>query len=314
MKKLISQVAGLVGAAAETVARSARKLSGKPESPAPAPSAPTAPLVHLIACESCHAQYDVTGHASTSLRCRCGHLMQVRAPTFIQRTIERCGACGGPLKDGAQACGFCGGQVEREARALTLLCPECFAANPRRGQFCCSCGVALAPEPVGSGEPSRHACPVCAVPLFQRRLLNGWVEECHACHGFFIAATHFEHLVRHAHRPDKPAAAAMSIQVAPPSDVVVYRRCPECDQLMQRRNYGRVSGVVVDECRRHGHWLDANELEAIARFISSGEQERARKQEARDAQRAAEDARHRASLQRIGGRRSVLDALWGDDD
>jgi Zn-finger nucleic acid-binding protein len=329
MKKLISQVAQLVGTAAETVARHARELSDGPEARRQAPKPAQEPahssraesLVHLVACDSCRAQYDVTGYASSSLRCRCGHLVRVRAPAVVQRPIQRCGACGGPLEDGASACGFCGGQVEQDARALSLLCPECFAANPRRGQFCRGCGVALAPEPVGATSPTGHDCPTCAVSLFQRRLSNTWVEECPECHGLFIAAAHFEHLVRHASRVEKPAAApaTLAAPVALSADVVIYRRCPECAQFMQRRNYGRVSGVVVDECRPHGTWLDANELEAIGRFISSGEQARARKREAQQAQRAAEEARHQASMESARSTilprgRSFLDALMGGDD
>ena len=322
MKKLISQVAQLVGTAAEVVARHAKGLSDSPEAPAPTPAPRAESLVYLVACERCRAQYDVTGYASSSLRCRCGHLVKVGAgvPAAVPRAIQRCGACGGPLEEGATACRFCGGHVERDVLKLTLLCPECFAANPRRCQFCCGCGVALAPEAVGAAKPTHHTCPVCAVPLFERRLSNAWVEECNTCHGLFIAKAHFDHLVQHASRKDRPASAPAPLPVpaTPHSEVVLYRRCPECDQLMQRRNYERASGIIVDECRVHGHWLDANELEAIGRFISSGEQERVRKSEARQAQRAAEEARHRASLRHYE-RRSVrnpsfIATLWGDDD
>jgi Zn-finger nucleic acid-binding protein len=324
MKDLLSQVAQLIGTAAEEVARHARALSGQPAKPAPAAEPAPAPraesLVHLVACDSCRAQYDVTGYASSSLRCRCGHLVKVRPPAVVQRPIQRCGACGGPLEDGSHACRFCGGQVEREARALSLLCPECFAANPRKGQFCRGCGVALAPEPVGAAAPTGHSCPVCAVPLFQRRLSNTWVEECNECHGLFIAAAHFEHLAQQSAQASRSATAPASQPAPaalPPLQAVVYRRCPECNQLMQRRNYGRASGVIVDECKLHGHWLDANELEAIARFISSGEQARVRRRETQEAQRAAEDARHREFMQRpdrhAARRQLFTDALLGDD-
>ena len=39
---------------------------------------------------------------------------------------------------------------------------------------------------------------------------------------------------------------------------------------MQRKNYGKRSGVIVDWCGTHGTWLDADELEQIAAFIASG--------------------------------------------
>jgi Zn-finger nucleic acid-binding protein len=51
---------------------------------------------------------------------------------------------------------------------------------------------------------------------------------------------------------------------------VRYRKCPECDGFMNRRNYQKSSGVIIDVCRAHGTWLDADELEQIAGFILSG--------------------------------------------
>jgi Zn-finger nucleic acid-binding protein len=87
---------------------------------------------------------------------------------------------------------------------------------------------------------------------------------------------------------------------------------------MQRRQYGRISGVLVDECRLHGHWLDANELEAIGRFIAAGGLKRASEHEAREAQRSAEQARHRARMAASPDRntarlQSIMDVLGGED-
>ncbi len=39
---------------------------------------------------------------------------------------------------------------------------------------------------------------------------------------------------------------------------------------MQRRNFGRRSGVIVDWCASHGTWLDAHEMEDIAAFVLEG--------------------------------------------
>jgi hypothetical protein len=39
---------------------------------------------------------------------------------------------------------------------------------------------------------------------------------------------------------------------------------------MQRRNFGRRSGVIVDWCGSHGTWLDANEMEDVAAFVLGG--------------------------------------------
>jgi hypothetical protein len=50
---------------------------------------------------------------------------------------------------------------------------------------------------------------------------------------------------------------------------------------MLRENFRKTSGVVVDRCREHGTWLDADELEQVAGFILSGGLERRRESEPR---------------------------------
>ncbi len=39
---------------------------------------------------------------------------------------------------------------------------------------------------------------------------------------------------------------------------------------MNRRQFARVSGVIIDVCRPHGAWLDRGELGAIRRFLRAG--------------------------------------------
>jgi Zn-finger nucleic acid-binding protein len=51
---------------------------------------------------------------------------------------------------------------------------------------------------------------------------------------------------------------------------VVYRKCPMCEHTMTRRNFARVSGVVVDTCALHGTFFDAGELEDVLAFVRSG--------------------------------------------
>jgi Zn-finger nucleic acid-binding protein len=51
---------------------------------------------------------------------------------------------------------------------------------------------------------------------------------------------------------------------------VRYVPCPECGQLMNRVNFARCSGVVVDVCKGHGTWFDRDELQQIIEFVQSG--------------------------------------------
>jgi hypothetical protein len=62
---------------------------------------------------------------------------------------------------------------------------------------------------------------------------------------------------------------------------------------MNRLNFGRLSGAVVDVCRGHGTFLDRGELHQVVRFIQDGGLDRARRAEIealRDEQRRLRDA------------------------
>ena len=81
-----------------------------------------------------------------------------------------------------------------------------------------------------------------------------------------------------------------------PLGPVVYLRCPTCNQLMHRENFGRRSGVIIDKCAKHGIWLDDQELERIARFIAEGGLARVREDEAEELERRARRAKATAEM------------------
>jgi hypothetical protein len=54
------------------------------------------------------------------------------------------------------------------------------------------------------------------------------------------------------------------------SDRVRYRPCPHCAQLMNRKNFGGASGIVVDVCALHGTFFDSGELPRVLDFVKRG--------------------------------------------
>jgi len=65
--------------------------------------------------------------------------------------------------------------------------------------------------------------------------------------------------------------------------------------MMNRVNFGRLSGAIVDVCKGHGTFLDAGELHQVVTFIHAGGIDRLRaldkeelKQEARNVRQAQE--------------------------
>jgi Zn-finger nucleic acid-binding protein len=102
--------------------------------------------------------------------------------------------------------------------------------------------------------------------------------ECHACDGAWLDAADFERLCA-----DRETQAAIIHRMtgAPRNaePVVHYRPCLRCGKMMNRVNFGRMSGTVIDVCRGHGTFLDRGELHAIVSFIGAGGLERARERE-----------------------------------
>src|SRR5690606_5556920 len=65
----------------------------------------------------------------------------------------------------------------------------------------------------------------------------------------------------------------------PHPPTISYVPCPDCSQLMNRSNFARSSGIIIDMCKQHGVWFDAGELPKIIEFIDKGGLDRAREKE-----------------------------------
>ena len=72
---------------------------------------------------------------------------------------------------------------------------------------------------------------------------------------------------------------------------------------MHRLNFGRKSGIILDSCHPHGLWFDANELDAVVRWIRSGGESAAR----RHKDEMESDLERRAEFDR---QMPTLDAGW----
>jgi Zn-finger nucleic acid-binding protein len=231
--------------------------------------------VRLVACKSCHAQYDVSAVDEPVLECRCGQAVRNEALPGQDARIQRCGACGAILADGASTCAYCQAAVVRDARSLSLICPECYARNAETARFCTGCGVAFLPEPLPEEQEDPPHCPTCEgqEPMAVRGVGGVWVRECGKCNGLWVGGDRLDALIRRAVDAARERAASGAAPAPKARRVAVqfaYRACPRCGHRMQRKNFGKRSGVIVDWCGAHGTWLDKDELEQIAAFIAGG--------------------------------------------
>jgi Zn-finger nucleic acid-binding protein len=151
----------------------------------------------------------------------------------------------------------------------------------RGAKHCSHCGAAaFDSRPVADGGP--HRCPRCNHELVVGAIGDAFLEECGGCGGVWVDAQSFQQICRSREQQaayiGSPTAAA-SLGTAQLHEVVKYIACPECGTLMNRMNFARHSGVIVDVCKQHGTWFDRDELREIVEFIRAGGLDAARDKE-----------------------------------
>jgi len=195
-------------------------------------------------------------------RCAC-------PPPDDEAEAIECPSCGGRLRIGVRACPFCRSSVG------TTRCTECLAWNSAEAAFCQQCGRDLhAGEPDECRSTSR-VCPGDGGPLVTRRYADWDIDECDGCGGVFVVASTLDCLLADRETTHHGLRLALP-KPSPPSDgsnelsPIAYPKCPECRVPMMRRNFARISGVLVDVCNEHGVWFDAGELSAVLTFVARG--------------------------------------------
>jgi len=79
---------------------------------------------------------------------------------------------------------------------------------------------------------------------------------------------------------------------------------------MNRINFARCSGVIVDVCKGHGTWFDRDELSRIVEFIRSGGLEASRAREKSE----LEEERRRLNQERLALAADRSSSLgWGEE-
>ena len=114
------------------------------------------------------------------------------------------------------------------------------------------------------------------------------VEECGECGGMWVDARRFEQICGDAQAQVKgsgtPDGGGNEIPHVAPEKQIRYIHCPLCSEIMNRVNFGKQSGVVIDVCKGHGIWLDKDELQEIIAYIRAGGMNQTREMDAQQAQ------------------------------
>jgi Zn-finger nucleic acid-binding protein len=162
---------------------------------------------------------------------------------------RKCQYCGRDVNIRYMVCPLCGGQLEDDTQSL----------NP--------------------------SCPRCKVPLDARAHGGEDYYFCPDCEGLWLDKSSFQHATRESDVYKNEDTDKAYLRGPVQEDTPVYLPCVRCGKLMNRKNFARISGVIIDECGRHGVWLDPGELEKIRLFIADGGLEKSQ-------DRAIEDTRN----------------------
>jgi Zn-finger nucleic acid-binding protein len=119
---------------------------------------------------------------------------------------------------------------------------------------------------------SSHACPRGCGALRAIQLGGVELEECETCVGMWVGQGVFQRLYSEEERGSVVLGPELSAHQLKGGaiETVRYIPCPECGKLMNRINFAKRSGVILDSCAKHGTWFDADELRRVVEFIRAG--------------------------------------------
>ena len=183
----------------------------------------------------------------------------------VQAETLNCPNCGAAVSSDAPQCQYC------NSRLAAVACPSCFALMFIGSKHCPRCGAA-ASRPEVTDLPGRK-CPRCHIEMQSLSIGATQVRECTQCEGLWVDVASFERICADSEQQAAVLGAASSAPahaVRATASKISYVPCPECSQLMNRINFAKCSGVIVDICKGHGIWFDRDELSQIVEFVRGG--------------------------------------------
>ncbi len=164
-------------------------------------------------------------------------------------------------------------------------CQHCSAPLPANTQYCNYCGTRNDVDLSGKhdyevvGGLSSRICPECnknlqTIQLHVQPPLQ--IERCDTCYGLFFDPGEVETLLESVVSPvfviNREWIGTINADRYQKNKPVKYLECPVCLNMMNRIAFGHRSGVVVDQCKAHGVWLDGGEISHLLEWKKAGGQ------------------------------------------
>lgn len=224
--------------------------------------------MNIFECPNCESRYDATlTNPGEKFSCRCGQYFFV--PDLPKQAKSwNCPSCAGSVNPEKKQCEYCGVFLS------FARCPKCFSLAMIKGaKYCSECGSSLnLPAKSVTIVNRKLSCPRCKKTqligqLSGRYLLFG----CDECGGVWIEHTVLEAIIKSIRDPSLIGALGRLAENRGQhkNHDITYLACPECHELMYRRNFASNSQIIIDECNGHGVWFDHHELAAAIEYLKS---------------------------------------------
>jgi Zn-finger nucleic acid-binding protein len=185
-----------------------------------------------------------------------------------------CLSCGNEIVGGG-ACPICAAGKAPRKRARLKLCPKCGNEVEDIHQ-CPICLSGRAGKRKRAAEPEGAVCAQCEHELEEQDWDGVTVLMCAECGGCFFLDNGLERTLDKLREATEPRdiseimADLKGRRFGTVAKAVRYRPCPVCREFMVRRNYGGVSGIMIDVCGPHGIWVTQHAFGELSEFVSLG--------------------------------------------
>lgn len=164
-------------------------------------------------------------------------------------------------------------------------CQSCSAPLPPNTQYCSYCGIRNDIDIHGKHDyhivtrQSERICPECHISMQTISLEMQpplQIERCEQCFGLFFDPGEVEALLQNLVSPvfavNPELLGNINKDRYQNNKPVKYLECPVCLNMMNRVAFGHRSGVVIDQCKAHGIWLDGGEITHLLEWRKAGGQ------------------------------------------
>jgi Zn-finger nucleic acid-binding protein len=188
-----------------------------------------------------------------------------------------CPSCGAAAEPGQLRCLFCRRSLETPAKAkssrpsphaaVLTYCPSCAKLYPVAAPKCPRCAPARKDLKGGF-------CPRCAKALATREVHDVTIDECTSCRGTWFDKNEIQRAIDLQIESGEPKRGGATSASALLRDPLHARHdslaCVRCTERMVRRAVVPGGEIVADFCRRHGLWIDHDEVERLRRHVKAG--------------------------------------------